>query len=147
MQKGDDKSIFQLPENYYVSMNSAISAFHAGRNIRLLTNTFCNQPDKYKHAASSLGNRFNTDDGRTITVRNIAVPNLQLPMELPYNDQFSLFVPKHRRMSGKLIDVFMSKTLLPSLKVEFVLKFLFMWQFITDISNCGIVMNTNISIT
>ncbi|XP_026313500.1 phenoloxidase subunit 1 [Hyposmocoma kahamanoa] len=82
MQKGDDKSVFQLPENYY--------------------------PDKYKHAASSLGNRFNTDDGRTIAVRNIAVPNLQLPMELPYNDQFSLFVPKHRRMSGKLIDVFMS---------------------------------------
>ncbi|KAF9815719.1 hypothetical protein SFRURICE_009236 [Spodoptera frugiperda] len=28
-------------------------------------------------------------------------------MELPYNDQFSLFVPKHRRLAGKLIDIFM----------------------------------------
>lgn len=43
-------------------------------------------------------------------VRNIALPNLSLPMELGYQEQFSLFVPKHRRMAGKLIDVFMGKT-------------------------------------
>lgn len=66
------------------------------------------QPDKYKSASAALANRFGSESNRRIPVRNIALPNLSLPMELPYNDQFSLFVPKHRQMAGKLIDIFMS---------------------------------------
>ncbi|XP_039745914.1 phenoloxidase subunit 1 [Pararge aegeria] len=80
MQKGDD-AIFQLPDNFY--------------------------PDKYKTVSSTLANRFGENAQRSIPVRNIALPDLSLPMELPYNDQFSLFVPKHRKMAGKLIDIFM----------------------------------------
>ncbi|XP_049879265.1 phenoloxidase subunit 1 isoform X2 [Pectinophora gossypiella] len=81
MQKGDDKAVFELPEHYY--------------------------PDKYKKVSSTLGNRFGNEAGRTIPVRNIALPNLDLPMQLPYNEQFSLFVPRHRTIAGKLIDIFM----------------------------------------
>ncbi|XP_026488582.1 phenoloxidase subunit 1 [Vanessa tameamea] len=82
MQKGEEKTFFRMPTNYY--------------------------PDKYKSASNVLENRFSDGASRTIEVRNIALPNLSLPMELPYNDQFSLFVPKHRRMAGKLIDIFMN---------------------------------------
>ncbi|CAK1590052.1 unnamed protein product [Parnassius mnemosyne] len=81
MQKGEEKACFDLPDNFY--------------------------PDKYKSLSNTLSSRFGSDAQRTIPVRNIALPNLQLPMELPYNDQFSLFIPKHRQMAGKLIDVFM----------------------------------------
>nr|BAM76811.1 prophenoloxidase 1 [Mythimna separata] len=82
MQKGEDKAVFEIPEHYY--------------------------PDKYKAVTTTIANRFGDDAGRTIPVRNIALPNLNLPMELPYNEQFSLFIPKHRTMAGKLIDIFMN---------------------------------------
>ncbi|CAG9791144.1 unnamed protein product [Diatraea saccharalis] len=82
MQKGEEKAVFEVPDHYY--------------------------PDKYKSLSSTLSNRFGSDASRTIPVRNISLPNLSLPMQLPYNDQFSLFVPQHRKMSGKLIDIFLN---------------------------------------
>ncbi|CAH0713396.1 unnamed protein product, partial [Brenthis ino] len=76
-----DGSVFQLPSNYF--------------------------PEKYKDSSNVLSSRFG--EGATpIPLRNIALPNLSLPMQLPYHDQFSLFVPKHRKMAGNLIDVFMN---------------------------------------
>ncbi|XP_041971349.1 phenoloxidase subunit 1 [Aricia agestis] len=63
--------------------------------------------DKYKPSSATLSQRFG-DGATSLPIRNIAIPNLSLPMELPYNAQFSLFVPKHRKMAGKLIDVFMN---------------------------------------
>ncbi|CAK1590064.1 unnamed protein product [Parnassius mnemosyne] len=80
MQKGEAGSTFQLPDNFY--------------------------PDKYKSLSTTLANRFGSDSP-SIPITDIVLPNLQLPMELPYNEQFSLFVPKHRQMAGKLIDIFM----------------------------------------
>nr|ACZ97553.1 prophenoloxidase subunit 1 [Plutella xylostella] len=81
MQKGDDKTVFQIPDNFY--------------------------PEKYKKVGNQLADRFGTDAGRMVPVRNIALPDLSLPQQLPYHNQFSLFVPKHRRMAAKLIDIFM----------------------------------------
>ncbi|KAL4719541.1 hypothetical protein ACJJTC_013836, partial [Scirpophaga incertulas] len=81
MQKGDEKAVFEVPEHYY--------------------------PEKYRSLSTTLSNRFGDNASRTIPVRNIALPNLSLPMQLPYNDQFSLFVPQHRKMAGKLIDIFL----------------------------------------
>ncbi|XP_045539351.1 phenoloxidase subunit 1 [Papilio machaon] len=80
MQKGEERSTFQIPDNFY--------------------------PDKYKALSNTLANRFGAD-AKSIPVNEISLPNLQLPMELPFNEQFSLFVPKHRKMAGKLIDIFM----------------------------------------
>ncbi|XP_061722236.1 phenoloxidase subunit 1-like [Cydia pomonella] len=82
MQKGEDNAVFQLPDHYY--------------------------PDKYKSASTQLESKFGSGSGRSIPVRNIALPDLSLPMKLPYNDQFSLFVPAHRQLAGKLIDIFMN---------------------------------------
>ncbi|XP_068623411.1 phenoloxidase subunit 1-like [Battus philenor] len=80
MQKGEERSTFQLPESFY--------------------------PDKYKTISNTLANRFGSE-GKTIPVNQIPLPNLKLPMELPFHEQFSLFVPKHRKMAAKLIDIFM----------------------------------------
>nr|ACC69184.1 pro-phenol oxidase [Bombyx mandarina] len=81
MQKGEENAVFEIPDNYY--------------------------PEKYQRVSNAIGNRFGSDAGRMIPIRNIALPNLDLPMELPYNEQFSLFVPKHRKLAGRLIDIFM----------------------------------------
>ncbi|XP_030032401.1 phenoloxidase subunit 1 isoform X2 [Manduca sexta] len=81
MQKGEDKVVFEIPDHYY--------------------------PDKYKSLSNTLSNRFGNEATKRIPIRNITLPNLEVPMQLPYNDQFSLFVPKHRTMAAKLIDIFM----------------------------------------
>ncbi|GBP20805.1 Phenoloxidase subunit 1 [Eumeta japonica] len=84
MQKGDDLSVFMLPDNYY--------------------------PEKYANVKTTLTNRFGSTARRAIPVANISLPDLSLPMELPYNSQFSLFVNKHREMSGRLIDIFLGSS-------------------------------------
>ncbi|KAM3957879.1 phenoloxidase subunit 1 [Aphomia sociella] len=82
LQKGEDRTAFEVPDHYY--------------------------PDKYKSLTNTLANRFGSGELRAIQVKNIALPDLSLPLELSYNEQFSLFVAKHRRMAGKLIDIFMN---------------------------------------
>ncbi|KPJ13409.1 Phenoloxidase subunit 1 [Papilio machaon] len=81
LQKGEN-TIFQLPEEYY--------------------------PEKYKKLSGIISNRFGKGIKREIPVRKIALPNLEMPMELPYNSQFSLFIPRHRQIAGKLIDIFIN---------------------------------------
>ncbi|XP_022120686.2 phenoloxidase subunit 1 isoform X1 [Pieris rapae] len=81
MQKGENKEVFQLPDNYY--------------------------PEKYKSSSNVLADRFGNDATKTIPIRNIALPDLSLPQQLPYNSQFSLWIEKHRKMAAKLIDIFM----------------------------------------
>nr|WJJ70399.1 venom protein U-MPTX.15-39 [Megalopyge opercularis] len=81
MNKGEDKAVFQIPDTYY--------------------------PEKYKKASSQIANRFGTG-ARIIPVKNIALPDLTLPKQLNLQDQFSLWIPKHREMAGKLIDILMN---------------------------------------
>ncbi|CAH2052547.1 unnamed protein product, partial [Iphiclides podalirius] len=81
MQKGAEGVTFDIPENFF--------------------------PDKYKSLSNTLTNRFGGSAKRNILVRNIALPNLNLPLQLGYQEHFSLFVPKHRQMAGRLIDIFM----------------------------------------
>lgn len=65
-----------------------------------------------------MSNRFGNDATRTVPIENIALPNLSLPMQLAYNEQFSLFVPQHRKMAGNLIDVFLGEILLRTLALD-----------------------------
>ncbi|XP_013167706.1 PREDICTED: phenoloxidase subunit 1-like [Papilio xuthus] len=81
LQKGEN-SIFQLPDEYY--------------------------PKRYEKLSGMISNRFGKGVKRVIPVRKIALPNLEIPMELPYNAQFSLFIPRHREIAGKLIDIFLN---------------------------------------
>ncbi|CAK1552411.1 unnamed protein product [Leptosia nina] len=89
MQKGE-KTVFELPDNFY--------------------------PEKYKAVSNVLANRFGDGASDTISVNNIALPNLSLPLQLPYNAQFSLWVPKHRKMAANLIDIFMGMRTLDDLQ-------------------------------
>lgn len=52
-------------------------------------------------------NRFGEQAKERIHVNNITIPNLSVPMELSRYENFSLFIPKHRQIAGRLIQIFM----------------------------------------
>ena len=65
-------------------------------------------------------NRINTDIGivnrlgaaqadEHISVGSIAIPDLSIPQLLSRDQNFSLFVPMHRRAAARLIEIFMGK--------------------------------------
>lgn len=56
-----------------------------------------------------LANRFGEDAGERVSVKQISVPNLGDILDLPRHSNFSLFVPKHRRLAGKLINIFLGE--------------------------------------
>lgn len=97
MEKGDQKAVFDVPSNFL--------------------------SDRYKSIGTEVTSRFG--DGERIPVKNIAIPNLSVPMSLARDEPFSLFVPRHRRIAARLIDIFMGKcidALLYILCYEFVEK-------------------------
>ncbi|CAD7091974.1 unnamed protein product [Hermetia illucens] len=63
--------------------------------------------DRYKPIGNDVQNRFGDKAEKRIPVKNISIPDLRIPMSLGRNEQFSLFVPRHRRIAGRLIDIFM----------------------------------------
>ncbi|XP_037029740.1 phenoloxidase 2 [Bradysia coprophila] len=82
MEKGEtnSSSVFDVPDNYLT--------------------------DRYRPIGADLTNRFGEPANSRIPVRNITLPSLRVPMELGRHEQFSLFIPKHRRIAGTLIDIF-----------------------------------------
>jgi tyrosinase len=67
------------------------------------------QIDRYKPLQAELNNRFGEETKERIQIKQINIPDLTLPMALGRQDNFSLFLPYHRRMAAALIDVFMSE--------------------------------------
>ncbi|RZC40083.1 Hemocyanin N domain containing protein, partial [Asbolus verrucosus] len=65
-------------------------------------------PEKYKPIGVQLFNKFGEDASERIPVKEISPPNLDDILELGRHENFSLFVPKHRRISGKLIRIFLA---------------------------------------
>lgn len=63
--------------------------------------------DRYKNSPE-IQDRFAADVTQQIPVRaNITIPNLKVPMSLDRKEQFSLFIPRHRRIAAHLINIFM----------------------------------------
>lgn len=83
MEKGKKSTVFDVPDNYLT--------------------------DRYKQIGADLATRFGETAEKRVTVRNISLPDLRVPMQLGRNEQFSLFIPKHRRLAGRLIDIFLGK--------------------------------------
>lgn len=81
MEKGDTKSVFDVPDNYLT--------------------------DRYRPIGNELQTRFGETAEQRIPVRNISLPDLRIPMSLGRQEQFSLFIPRHRRIAGRLIDIFL----------------------------------------
>lgn len=65
--------------------------------------------DRYKND-STITSRFGENSAEHISVAsNISIPNLSVPMQLDRQEQFSLFIPRHRKIAGHLINIFMGK--------------------------------------
>jgi hypothetical protein len=71
--------------------------------------------------------RFGEDAGMRIPVRESSTPDLSIPMQLGRQENFSLFLPKHRKLSKKLIEIFMGAKSIDELQVKsnFISKVLF----------------------
>ncbi|CAO1425726.1 unnamed protein product [Diamesa serratosioi] len=80
MEKGENNTVFDVPDNFIT--------------------------DRYRPLGAELQNRFGGDNDR-IPVNNISTPDLKIPMQLGRRDPFTLFIPKHRKIASKLIDIFM----------------------------------------
>lgn len=80
MQKGD-KVVFDIPDNFLT--------------------------DRYKPIGSEVQSRHSDKANQRIPVKSISIPDLRIPMSLGRNEQFSLLIPRHRRIAGRLIDIFM----------------------------------------
>lgn len=65
------------------------------------------QPDKYQNMAQRILNRFGGESLSSVPIKQIAIPDLSLPLSLSRLDNFSLFLPSHRKMAGHLITLFM----------------------------------------
>ncbi|XP_076265515.1 phenoloxidase 1-like [Rhynchophorus ferrugineus] len=81
MPKGDEKKAFEVPADYL--------------------------SDKYKNIGSQVTSRFGEEASSQIKVSRISIPPLGEILELARSANFSLFIPKHRRIAGKLIDIFL----------------------------------------
>nr|BBM95985.1 tyrosinase 2 [Plautia stali] len=62
--------------------------------------------DRFKPLGSGLTDRVG-GGAKKITVKKISLPDLSLPMQLDRRAKFSLFIPSHRKMAARLIEVFM----------------------------------------
>ncbi|XP_073975570.1 phenoloxidase 2-like [Rhodnius prolixus] len=80
MPKGDVNAVFDVPEEYLV--------------------------DRYKPLGpEGLLSRFGGD--QKIPVKKITLPDLSLPLQVGRRENFSLFLPYHRKCAARLIEIFM----------------------------------------
>lgn len=64
--------------------------------------------DRFKDIGPEIQNQFSERAEEKIPVRG-DIPLPDLPLELGRHEQFSLFIPRHRRLASRLLDIFMSK--------------------------------------
>jgi tyrosinase len=89
MKKGRNDSVFDVPANFLT--------------------------DRYRPIGDEVQNRFG-DDSPKIPVKNIAIPDMRVPMSLGRHEQFSLWIPRHKKIAGRLIDIFMGMRSVDDLK-------------------------------
>lgn len=64
--------------------------------------------ERYKPIGNDISNRF--DDVRErIPVKDITPPNLNAIMSLGREETFSLWIPRHAKLAGQMIDIFMGE--------------------------------------
>ncbi|XP_046384944.1 phenoloxidase 2-like [Ischnura elegans] len=80
--KGDRGAVFEIPSNDFLA-------------------------ERFQDVAGDLGTRFGEDTNERVPVNNITIPDLSFPMRLGRNENFSLFLPWHREMATRLIEIFM----------------------------------------
>nr|Q8I6K1.1 RecName: Full=Phenoloxidase 1; AltName: Full=Prophenoloxidase-I; Flags: Precursor [Holotrichia diomphalia]BAC15603.1 prophenoloxidase-II [Holotrichia diomphalia] len=63
--------------------------------------------DRYKAIGVQVSNRFGEETKSKIPVKKISPPPLGEILDLPRQANFSLFIPKHRKIAGRLINIFL----------------------------------------
>ncbi|XP_013107071.1 phenoloxidase 2-like [Stomoxys calcitrans] len=63
--------------------------------------------DRYRTLGGDVQSRFGEMTDKRVPVREIKLPDLSLAMSLDRDEQFSLFMPRHRRIAARLIDIFL----------------------------------------
>ncbi|XP_017867686.1 PREDICTED: phenoloxidase 2 [Drosophila arizonae] len=82
MDKGKKVTVFDVPDSYLT--------------------------DRYRPISNEVQSRVGEKVEQRVPVREISIPDLRIPMSLGREEQFSLFIPKHRRIAGRLIDIFVN---------------------------------------
>lgn len=99
--KNDLLLLFDRPTEP-VFMGKTLDAGITTRSFEVPTNYL---PKEYQSIGVQLASRWSGDD--KIQVTNIALPDLSIPMQLGRRENFALFIPRHRAIASKLIDIFM----------------------------------------
>lgn len=83
VEKGPKNSVFEVPNNFL--------------------------PERFRDIGDEVQTRFSERAQEIIPVRSdIEIPDLTLPLTLGRHEQFSLFIPRHRKLAAQVIDVFTS---------------------------------------
>lgn len=81
MEKGNPSAVFDVPD-------------------RFLT-------ERYRPIGNEVQFRAGEKAEQRIPVREISMPDLRIPASLSRDEFFSLFIPRHRMIASRLIDIFM----------------------------------------
>ncbi|KAK9869376.1 hypothetical protein WA026_003133, partial [Henosepilachna vigintioctopunctata] len=79
--KGDKKTVFKVPNKFLA--------------------------DRYKPIGPTLSDRFKVEAEEEVEVKDIPLPNLGEITTLGRHENFSLFIPRHRRLAAELINIFL----------------------------------------
>jgi tyrosinase len=83
MEKGKFHNVFDVPDSYLT--------------------------DRYRPIGGEVQTRFGDEAGPKISVRQISIPDMRIPLSLGRNEPFSLWIPRHRKIAGRLVDIFMGE--------------------------------------
>lgn len=75
-----------------------------GTNFVVSTNL---QPENRQPVGPEVISRFSGEADSKVEVKQISLPDLSIPLQLGRREPFSLFIPKHRKIAARLIDIFM----------------------------------------
>lgn len=95
MEKGANNTVFEVPNN-------------------LLSNRYKGKP--------AISERFGEPGGERISIRpKISMPNISGPMALGRDENFSLFIPRHRDLAAQMVHIFTGKRCIPTLPTKSIL--------------------------
>jgi len=83
---------------------------------------FSLKPDNRQQMAPEVFNRFADDTASKVPVKQISLPDLSIPLQLGRREPFSLFIPKHRKIAARLIDIFLGSFQLYSIIFNYWIK-------------------------
>lgn len=65
--------------------------------------------DRYKPIGTEISSRFDDTVRERIRVKDITPPNMKSIEALRRDENFSLWIPRHAKLAGQMIDIFMGE--------------------------------------